>query len=50
MKSLLFIFSVMMASPENGQKCEITCSGIADNFSQYPGDNHVLVLKGKSLR
>ena len=46
MRVLLFAFSVFWAHPVFDRKCEITCSGTADNFSQYRGNSHVLNLKG----
>ena len=45
MRFLFFVFSILWAHPVLDRKCEITCSGTADNFEQYRGDSRVLNLK-----
>ena len=49
MKVLSILFSVLAAGPVNDRlvvqkSCQITCSGEADNFSQY--SNQILRLEG----
>ena len=51
MKVLSILFLVLAAGPVNDRlvvqkSCQITCSGEADNFSQYNNSNQILRLEG----
>ena len=45
MKILLLIFASLFASPANVRRCEVTCSGVTDNFIQY--SHNILRLEDK---
>ena len=44
MKILFLLFASVFASPANDRRCEVTCSGVTDNYTQYA--HNLLALEG----